>query len=141
MLTGEQIRAARAILRMEQTALATEAGVSVETIKRLERLDGPLNAQFETLSAIRQVFERAGLDLQGDGVRRAALRHAFLIANIAGQVQRVARVGLEREAKRDPKLFERDIQHVTDKLARYLERRFLEGIVRRAMPKERGGRI
>ena len=42
--TGEQIRAARAILRMEQTTLAAKAGVSVETVKRLEKFDGPLEA-------------------------------------------------------------------------------------------------
>ena len=35
MLTAEQLRAARAILRLEQKTLAERAGVSVETIKSL----------------------------------------------------------------------------------------------------------
>jgi len=140
LLTGEQIRASRAILRMEQTTLAENAGLSVETIKRLERLDGELSAQFETLFAIRQVFERAGLDLQGGGVRRANLRHTFLIANIIDQVREFVRVGLEREVRRDPELFERGVEHVTNRMARLLERRFVEGMVRRALPKEYGGR-
>jgi len=37
MLTSEQIRAARAMLRMEQRQLAEAAGVSLETIKRIAR--------------------------------------------------------------------------------------------------------
>jgi transcriptional regulator with XRE-family HTH domain len=141
MLTGEQIRAARAILRMEQTTLAAEAGISVETIKRLERLDGELSAQSETLFAIRQVFERAGLDLYDGGVRRATIRHAFLIAHIADQVRDFVRAGLERDASRDRMLFDKGIEHVTDRLARLLERKYLESFVRRVMPKERGGRL
>ena len=42
LLTGEQIRAGRAILRIEQSALAKASGVSLETIKRLERMRGPV---------------------------------------------------------------------------------------------------
>jgi transcriptional regulator with XRE-family HTH domain len=141
MLTGEQIRAARAILRMEQTTLAAEAGISVETIKRLERLDGELSAQSETLFAIRQVFERAGLDLYDGGVRRATIRHAFLIAHIADHVRDFVRAGLERDASRDRMLFDKGIEHVTDRLARLLERKYLESFVRRVMPKECGGRL
>ena len=56
MLTGEQIRAARAILRMDQITLAQEAGISVETVKRLEKFDGPLDAKTGTLEAIEDVF-------------------------------------------------------------------------------------
>ena len=37
-LTGEQIRAARALGRIEQAELAKRSGLSLETIKRLERL-------------------------------------------------------------------------------------------------------
>ena len=136
MLTGEQIRASRAILRMEQATLAAEAGVSVETIKRLERLDGELSAQPETLLAIRQVFVRAGLDLRDGAVRRATIRHAFLIENIVNNVQRFVRSNLEREVRHDPELFERGVEHVTNRMARLLERRFVEGMVRRALPKE-----
>ena len=36
MATPEQIKAARALLRMEQEELARRAGVSVTTIRRLE---------------------------------------------------------------------------------------------------------
>jgi transcriptional regulator with XRE-family HTH domain len=49
MLTGEQLRAARAMLKVEQGELSELSGVSVETIKRLERMDGLLAANTKTL--------------------------------------------------------------------------------------------
>ena len=61
MITGEQLRAARAMLKMEQGELAELSGVSIETIKRLERMDGPLNAQAMTLHAIQKVLEGEGV--------------------------------------------------------------------------------
>lgn len=71
MLSSEQIRAARALLRMEQKALATLSGVSVETIKRLEKLDGPLlSATGTTLQAIQTALEAAGIEFfSGTGVK------------------------------------------------------------------------
>lgn len=64
MLTAEQIRAARAMLRWEQSTLAEASGVSVETIKRLEKMDGPLlETRVKTLSAIQQALEAAGVEL------------------------------------------------------------------------------
>jgi transcriptional regulator with XRE-family HTH domain len=61
MLSAEQLRAARALLRWDQTKLAKAASISVETIKRLERLDGNLSAHSMTLEAIRKAFETAGV--------------------------------------------------------------------------------
>lgn len=74
MLTGEQIRAARALLRMEQAALAEAAAVSLETIKRLEKMRGPISANTTTEAALRRVFTAAGAILidengEGPGVR------------------------------------------------------------------------
>ena len=63
MVTSEQVRAARAMLRWEQATLAEKAGVSVETIKRLERLDGPLTAgRHATITAIEKAFAKAGVE-------------------------------------------------------------------------------
>lgn len=61
MLTGEQLRAARAMLKMEQGELSGLSGVSVETIKRLERLDGPLSANSMTLAGLQGALEREGV--------------------------------------------------------------------------------
>lgn len=71
MLSAEQIRAARALVRWDQSRLASEAGVSVETIKRLEKMDGPLLAATgTTLAKIQSALESAGvvfIDQNGNG--------------------------------------------------------------------------
>lgn len=61
METGEQLRAARAALKMDQSELSGLSGVSVDTIKRLERLEGPLTAQTTTISALREALIAEGV--------------------------------------------------------------------------------
>jgi transcriptional regulator with XRE-family HTH domain len=59
--------------RLDQSAVAERAGVSTETIKRLEKMEGPLMAtKTATLHALEQVFREVGIEfLEGDapGVR------------------------------------------------------------------------
>jgi predicted transcriptional regulator len=62
MLTSEQIRGARAMLRIEQADLAVRAGVSLETIKRIERKPGKVSAYATTLEAIQAALEAAGVE-------------------------------------------------------------------------------
>ena len=75
MLSAEQIRAARALLRWDQSHLSERSGVSVETIKRLEKMDGPLTStRVSTLTAIQRALESAGVIFvaengEGSGVR------------------------------------------------------------------------
>ncbi len=58
------MRAARAMLDWSQAKLADESGVSVETIKRLERMDGALEAtKVATLDAIRRALIAGGVEL------------------------------------------------------------------------------
>ena len=61
LLSGEQLRAARAIARIEQVDLAKRCGLSVETIKRLERIRGPIDANVKTLRAIEDAFLHLGV--------------------------------------------------------------------------------
>jgi DNA-binding LacI/PurR family transcriptional regulator len=59
--------------RIEQADLARQAKVSVETIKRLERTEGPVSANVQTVDAIMRALETAGIEFtNGDrpGVRR-----------------------------------------------------------------------
>jgi predicted transcriptional regulator len=72
LVTGEQLRAARAMLRMEQEALAEAAGVSANTIRRMEGFNGPIGARTGTLRQLQRVLEEAGVEFtNGDrpGVR------------------------------------------------------------------------
>jgi len=74
MLTSEQVRAARALLRWEQKHLSDASGVSLPSIKRLETTKGPLAAQARTIDAIRRALEAAGVEFidtdRGEGVIR-----------------------------------------------------------------------
>lgn len=60
-LTGEQIRAGRALARIDQSDLARRCGLSLETIKRLERIRGPVDANSRTLRALVEVFSGMGV--------------------------------------------------------------------------------
>lgn len=84
-LTSDQLRAARAILRLDQIGLSERSGVSVETIKRIERTDGPLKAQYGTLSSLKETLESLGIEFLYDdsgkdaGVRRYKDRRGRII--------------------------------------------------------------
>ncbi|HEV2301267.1 MAG TPA: XRE family transcriptional regulator [Stellaceae bacterium] len=69
-ITPEQIRAARALLRLEQAELAGRARVSVVTIRRLERRKDSERVAPGTSAAVRKVLEQAGAEFIPDGVRR-----------------------------------------------------------------------
>jgi transcriptional regulator with XRE-family HTH domain len=75
-LTGEQIRAARAIARVDQTELARLSGVSLETIKRLERIHGQVDANIRTLNRIVDAFLSLNVTLQSfeDGRRGVCMK-------------------------------------------------------------------
>lgn len=74
MLTGEQIRGARAMLRWEQKDLAQASGVSEQTVIRLEKMTGQVTGQISTIQSIKDAFETAGIKFipengGGPGVR------------------------------------------------------------------------
>ena len=69
-----QVKAARALLAWSQQDLASAAGVSVPTVKRLEAADGPLGGRAETTQKLQAALERGGIDFieengGGPGVR------------------------------------------------------------------------
>ncbi len=66
-ITSEMVRAGRALLRWEQTDLAQASGLSVPTIKRLERIPGPLAAQARTVADLQRAFLDAGVEFTTDG--------------------------------------------------------------------------
>jgi transcriptional regulator with XRE-family HTH domain len=72
-ITPEQIRAARALLRLEQAVLAERARVSVVTIRRLERGQDTGRVAPGTVVEVARVLEEAGAEFIPGGVRR---RHA-----------------------------------------------------------------
>jgi predicted transcriptional regulator len=69
LTTGTQVRAARALLRMEQEQLAKAAGVSGNTVRRIEGFDGPMDARLDTIRRLQRVFEAAGVEFIPGGAR------------------------------------------------------------------------
>jgi hypothetical protein len=69
MLTSEQVRAGRALIRWEQQDLARDSGLALQTVKRLETIPGPLAAREATITAIQGAFERAGVEFVRGGVK------------------------------------------------------------------------
>jgi len=60
-ITGEQLRAARAFARLDQAQVARRSGLSLETIKRLEAMHGPVGATLPTLEALVAAFRKSGV--------------------------------------------------------------------------------
>ena len=74
MITSDQIRAARALLRWSGKDLAEKSGLGFSTLMRLEVLDGVPSAQAKTLETIQSVFEKAGIEFIGSPDDGAGVR-------------------------------------------------------------------
>lgn len=69
MISAEQIRAARALLRLDQSDLAHRAGVSVATLRRIERGAQMARASSPAITSIQHALEGAGVEFIDHGVR------------------------------------------------------------------------
>jgi transcriptional regulator with XRE-family HTH domain len=87
IITGEQFRAARAMARIEQVDLALQANVSVETIKRLERTEGPVSANVQTVDAVTRALEAAGIEFTNGEQPGVRLRKQFQQGDYARAAQ------------------------------------------------------
>jgi len=67
MITAAQIRAARALLGMDQRRLAEASGLSLPTIQRMEASDGQVRGNVDSLVKLIEALERAGIELIGEG--------------------------------------------------------------------------
>ena len=67
MITGAQIRAARAMLRWSADKLAEEARLGVATIRRADAADGEPQITSANAHAIRSTLEAAGVIFQSEG--------------------------------------------------------------------------
>jgi predicted transcriptional regulator len=87
MITSQQMRAARALLGIDQRGLAELAGLSLPTIQRMEASDGQVRGVVDTLVKVVNALEGAGIELIGEnaassgGGRGVRLREAAGAAN------------------------------------------------------------
>lgn len=67
MITAPQLRAARALLRMDQRALAKAAGLSLPTIQRMEASEGNVRGNVDSLVKLIRALDHAGIELIQEG--------------------------------------------------------------------------
>lgn len=66
MISSAQMRAARALLGIDQRGLAELAGLSLPTIQRMEASEGTVRGVIDTLTKVVEALERAGIELIGE---------------------------------------------------------------------------
>jgi transcriptional regulator with XRE-family HTH domain len=67
MITAAQMRAARALLQIDQRRLAELSGLSLPTIQRMEASDGVVRGTVDSLMKLVEALNAAGIELIGEG--------------------------------------------------------------------------
>ena len=67
MITSGQMRAARALLGIDQRRLAELSRLSVPTIQRMEASGGVVRGNVDSLMKLVAALDRAGIELIGEG--------------------------------------------------------------------------
>jgi transcriptional regulator with XRE-family HTH domain len=67
MITAAQLRAARALLGIDQRELAAQCSLSVPTIQRMEASEGVIRGNVDSLMKLVAALDTAGIELIGEG--------------------------------------------------------------------------
>ena len=67
MITAGQLRAARALIAVDQRELAALSGLSVPTVQRMEASDGVIRGNVDSLMKLIDALDAAGIELIGEG--------------------------------------------------------------------------
>ena len=107
MIRAEQIKAARALLRMEQDELARLSGVSVTTIRRLEAASGERLVAETTTVTVRKALEEAGVEFiqQGVSLKAKSADGEALLSRLRAIAERAAPRQTGREWLADADLY------------------------------------
>ena len=66
-MTAAQLRAARALVGMDQKDLAAASGLSLPTIQRMEASDGVIRGNVDSLMKLISALDVAGVELINEG--------------------------------------------------------------------------
>jgi transcriptional regulator with XRE-family HTH domain len=67
MITAAQLRAARALLGIDQRELAQRCGLSLPTIQRMEASEGVIRGNVDSLVKLVDALAEGGIELIGEG--------------------------------------------------------------------------
>jgi transcriptional regulator with XRE-family HTH domain len=92
MTSAEQIKAARALLRMEQEDLARRSGVSISTIRRIEAAQGAGMVAPATVETVVKTLQEAGVEFihQGVSLKSPAAGDEALFGRLRAIAERAA---------------------------------------------------
>tara|TARA_R110002049_G_scaffold162770_1_gene328502 strand:- start:76 stop:396 length:321 start_codon:yes stop_codon:yes gene_type:complete len=85
MITSQQMRAARALLGIDQRRLAELAGLSLPTIQRMEASDGQVRGVVDTLVKVIGALESSGIELIGENAPSIAIGRGVRLRETVGQ--------------------------------------------------------
>jgi len=71
MITAAQLRAARALLGIDQRRLAELSGLSLPTIQRMEASESVIRGNVDSLMKLVSALDSAGIELISDGATSA----------------------------------------------------------------------
>src|SRR5688572_17920414 len=94
MITSSQMRAARALLGIDQRQLAELAGLSLPTIQRMEASGGQVRGIIDTLMKVVEALEGAGIELIGENTPSSG----------RGRGVRLRETGIRLNVKTDPNI-------------------------------------
>jgi transcriptional regulator with XRE-family HTH domain len=96
MIKSDQIRAARALLALDQSELAQRAHVSIATLRRVEGSGEKPKASIRAVKSIQHALEVAGAEFIDNGVRRRPRQRSP--EEVAERVRKIKEIS-ERSAK------------------------------------------
>lgn len=67
MISSAQLKAARALLGLDQKQLAAASGLSVPTIQRIEASTGTVRGNVDSLVKVVEALGKLGVELIGEG--------------------------------------------------------------------------
>jgi transcriptional regulator with XRE-family HTH domain len=108
MISADQIRAARALLQLDQSKLAVLAHVSLATLRRSESGAKTVRVSARAVSSIQRALEAAGAEFISGGVRRRQRRSA---AEVNSRFRRIMAIAHEsaKLATENPGFDEKDL--------------------------------
>lgn len=84
MITSQQMKAARALLDIDQRRLAEMSGVSLPTIQRMEASGGPVRGVIDTLVKVVGAFDTAGIELLAENTPSTGAGRGVRLKQSAG---------------------------------------------------------
>ena len=94
----EQIRAARVLLRLDQTEFARRARVSLATLRRVESSADKPHASVRAVASIQHALEAAGVEFIENGVRRRRSRSREEVEERVRRIMEIARQSGDKQS-------------------------------------------